>query len=221
MALVPVLTGCSCMNLTGPPPPRSPGGGHSCSPGECGPRVPRGQRRLPAQGPLCFCPDGQWEDPGLRHPRGAGEREAVPPSRLAGGTRRCSHHGLLAHRPCCSEPCARCAPWLCCPPRSWPSRYEDPVPGVTPEPFHWRDASGQAVTRCPAGEQSVQRLHGRHASARRPGHRAEVAGQGAGEPRSGDVGPAGHGPWGGGCRRAQPRGAPAHRRPDRGQWGLG
>lgn len=175
--------------------PCSPGGGHSCSPRECGPRVPCGQRRLPAQGPLCFCPDRQWEDPGLCHPRGAGEHEG--PSLLAGWRAEASSAhtvALLAHRPCCSELCARFAPWLCCPLRSWPSRYEDPVPGVTPEFFHWRDSSGQVVTRPLAGEQSIQRLHRRHASACRPGHRAEVAGQGAGEPRPEDVGPAGRGP---------------------------
>lgn len=38
----------------------------------------------------------------------------------------------LPRRPCCSEPCARSAPWLYCPPRSWPSRYASPTPGVRP-----------------------------------------------------------------------------------------
>lgn len=43
----------------------------------------------------------------------------------------------------------------------------------------------------PPGEQSVQRLHRCHSSSGRPGHRAEVAGQGAGESRAGHVGSSG------------------------------
>uniref|UniRef100_A0A8D1RZC6 ATP-dependent RNA helicase n=1 Tax=Sus scrofa TaxID=9823 RepID=A0A8D1RZC6_PIG len=53
--------------------------------------------------------------------------------------------------------------------------------------FLQHGASGHVIDDPSPGEQSVQRLHRCHSSAGCPGHWAEVAGQGAGEPRAEDI----------------------------------
>lgn len=167
---------------------------------------------------MCFCPDGQWEDAGLRHPCGAGECEDHRPCRLAGRSQRPADTGgppcpqaLLLRAVC------QVRALVVLPTKELAQQVRGRRAWRSPQgPCCWCGALGQGNDTCPLpGEQGVQHLHGGHFSARCPGHGAEGTGQGAGEPCPEDVGPAGRGLGGGRYRRgtarwaAQPQGLPA------------